>query len=84
MTVYVFVDQFNLIDSFTAQGLTGGLALQNWDMTMSVVVVVVTVLLILSDYCRLSSASNPVWLWDLFLYIDQKGIMYSKWKNVWK
>lgn len=28
MTVYVFVDQFNLIDSFTAQGLTGGLALQ--------------------------------------------------------
>lgn len=83
MTVYVFVDQFNLIDSFTAQGLTGGLALQNWDTTMSVVVVV-TVLLILSDYCRLSSASNPVWLWDLFLYIDKKGIMYSKWKNVWK
>lgn len=78
MTVYVFVDQFNLIDSFTAQGLTGGLALQNWDMTMSVVVV--TVLLILSDYCRLSSASNPVWLWDLFLYIDKKGIMYFKWE----
>lgn len=84
MTEYVFVDQFKLIDSFTAQGLTGGLALQNWDMTMSVVVVVVTVLLILSDYYRLSSASNPVWLWNLFLYIDQKGIMYSKWKNVWK
>lgn len=80
MTVYVFVDQFNLIDSFTAQGLTGGLALQNWDMTMSVVVVVVTVLLILSDYCRLSSASNPVWLWDLILYIDKKGIMYFKWE----
>lgn len=69
--MYIFVDQFNFHDSFTELGLTGRLALQKWDMSVSVVVVV-TVLLILSDFCRLLSASNPVWLWDLFLYIRKK------------
>lgn len=80
--MYMFVDQFNFHDSFTELGLTGRLALQKWDMSVSVVVVV-TVLLILSDFCRLLSASNPVWLWDLFLYIRKKEkelYMYLKWK----
>lgn len=66
-TMYMYVDQFNFHDSFTELGLTGRPALQKWDMTLSVVVV--TVLLILSDYSRLSSA--PVSLWDLFLYIKK-------------
>lgn len=76
-TMYMYVDQFNFHDSFTELGLTGRPALQKWDMTLSVVVV--TVLLILSDYSRLSSA--PVSLWDLFLYIKKiESYIYLKWK----
>lgn len=44
------------------------------------VVVVVIVLLIFFDYCRLLFVSNFVWFWDLIFYIDKKGIMYFRWE----